>query len=247
MKLEPVARPSLVEIVAERIRDMIDREKLAAGDRLPGELALVEQLQVSRPVLREAISRLESVGLVTVRRGRGIFVGDRGSLAGCVQLVRTAMTIAPRELTRFAELRCAIEVYAARRAAEIATPEEVAELEALCRHMDDEALDHLEAIQADFQFHRQLVAITGNELMRNIMQVINEFVMAGMVHTTPRPRNRARSRQLHGAILDAIRAGDPDAAEAAMKVHMASVYRELDAADERRKKGQDRKKASVEA
>jgi len=223
MKLEPIARPSLVDVVADRLRGLIDREQLGPGDRLPGELALVEQLQVSRPVLREAISRLESVGLVTVRRGRGLFVGDRASLASCLQLVRSAMSISPRELTRFAELRSAIEIHAARRAAEIATPADAAELTALCAAMDDEQLPYLDAIQADFAFHRKIVAITGNELMQNIMQVIHEFVMAGMVHTTPSPRNHANSQRLHGSILKAICAHDPAAAETAMKVHMAAV------------------------
>jgi GntR family transcriptional repressor for pyruvate dehydrogenase complex len=236
VKLEPIARQSLVDVVAERIRGMIDHEHLGPGERLPGELALVEQLQVSRPVLREAISRLESVGLVTVRRGRGLFVGDRGSLSSCMRLVRSAMSISPRELVRFAELRTAIEIYAARRVAEIASAEDVTELAALCRNIDQEGLGHLEAIEVDFQFHRKIVELTGNELMQNIMQVIHEFVMAGMVHTTSNPRNRAKSRQLHGAILNAIRAGDADAAEEAMKVHMGAVARELSAAEERRKK-----------
>jgi len=235
MKLEPVARQSLVDVVAERIRDLIDREHLQAGDRLPGELHLVEQLRVSRPVLREAISRLESVGLITVRRGQGMFVGDRGSLSGCVQLVRSAMAIAPKDLTGFAELRTAIEVHAARLAAERATPEDVAALESILADMDRADADYEDAIRADFGFHRKIVEISGNELMRNIMQVIHEFVMAGMVHTTPRPRNRDRSQKLHGAIVDAIRGHDPDAAEKAMKFHMTSVSRALHEADQRQR------------
>lgn len=237
MKLEPVARQSLVDVVAQRIRDLIDREKLQAGDRLPGELHLVEQLRVSRPVLREAISRLESVGLISVRRGQGMFVGDRGSLTSCVQLVRTAMAIAPKDLTQFAELRMAVEVQAARLAAERATPAEVAELEAICAEMDREDIAYEDAIAADFQFHRKIVAITGNEPMQNILQVIHEFVMAGMVHTTPRPRNRDRSRRLHGPILAAIQAHDADAAEKGMKTHMAAVAQALREAEERQKEG----------
>jgi GntR family transcriptional repressor for pyruvate dehydrogenase complex len=235
MKLEPVARQSLVDVVAERIRDLIEREHLKAGDRLPGELQLVEQLRVSRPVLREAISRLESVGLISVRRGQGMFVGDRGNLSSCVQLVRTAMTIAPKDLTRFAELRTAIEVHAARLAAERATPEDIEALRSICTEMDREDNSYEDAIRADFQFHRKIVEITGNEMMRNIMQVIHEFVMAGMVHTTPKPRNRSRSRLLHGAILDALQAHDPDRAEREMKAHMVSVHERLQEADQRRR------------
>lgn len=235
MKLEPVARQSLVDVVAERLRDLIEREKLQAGDRLPGELSLVEQLRVSRPVLREAISRLESVGLISVRRGQGMYVGDRGSLTSCVQLVRTALAIAPRELTQYAELRAAVEVHAARLAAAQATPADVAELEQLCDAIDREDIPYEATIAADFAFHRKIVAITGNEPMQNILHVIHEFVMAAMVHTTPRPRDRDNSRKLHEAILAAIGAADPDRAEQEMKVHMALVSDALRAAEERRK------------
>lgn len=233
MKLEPIARQSLVDMVVERIRALIDQGEFGSGDRLPGEMELVEQLQVSRPVLREAISRLESVGLVTVRRGQGMFVGDRGSLRGCVQLLRSAMTVAPKDVNHFTELRTAIEVHAARRAAELATPEDIAELESLSEQMDREDTDHLDAIRFDFQFHRKIVDIVGNAVMSNIMEVIHEYVMAGMVHTTPKPRNRARSRQLHGNILKAIRAADPDAAEQAMRFHMGTVGKALGEAERR--------------
>lgn len=227
MKLQPIPRRSLVDQVADRLRHLIDQGGLGSGDRLPGEMELVEQLKVSRPVLREAISRLESVGLITVRRGQGMYVGDRGSIRSCVQLIRSSMTIAPKDVSHFTELRTAIEVRAARRAAELRTPEDVAELEALSEQMDGEDQDYLDAIRLDFQFHRKIVDIVGNDVMSNVMEVIHDFVMAGMVHTTPNPRNRARSRKLHGTILDAIRTGDADAAEAAMKFHMGSVSKAL--------------------
>ena len=185
-------------------------------------------------MLREAISRLESVGLVAVRRGQGMFVGDRGSLSSCMKLVRTAMTIAPKDILHYSELRTAIEVYAAQRAAVLATPEDLAELAELCTEMNREGKDHLESIQLDFQFHRKIVEIAGNEVMSNIMQVIHEFVMAGMIHTTPNPRDTRQSRRLHGNILNAIKAGDPDAAEAAMKIHMETTSNALCEAEERR-------------
>jgi DNA-binding FadR family transcriptional regulator len=101
--------------------------------------------------------------------------------------------------------------------------------------MDREDQDHLEAIRYDFQFHRKLVDIVGNEAMSNVMEVIHEYVMAGMVHTTPKPRNRTNSRSLHTAILNAVRAGDADAAEKAMRHHMGMVEKALRAAAEQRR------------
>ena len=196
MRVEPIVRQSLVELVVERVQDLIQREKLQAGDRLPGEMELIRQLDVSRPVLREAIGRMESLGLIAVQRGRGTFVADRSGLAGCARLARSALAISPKDLVKFAELRWVIECFAARRAAEAASEKDMRELEVLQRQMDSRDRDYEEAIRLDFQFHRKLIDLTGNELMQNLMEVIHEFVMAGMVHTTPKPRNRAVSRPL---------------------------------------------------
>jgi GntR family transcriptional repressor for pyruvate dehydrogenase complex len=154
-----------------------------------------------------------------------MFVGSRGALASCVNLVKSAMTISPKDLRQFAELRRGIEIQAARLVAQRATPAQVAELTDLCEAMDRDGADYLESVQADCQFHRKLVDFTGNELMKNVMEVVHEFLFAGMVQTTPRPRNLTRSRQYHQAILDAIKAKDPAAAEQAMTVHMDSVDR----------------------
>ncbi|OAI41525.1 hypothetical protein AYO40_00390 [Planctomycetaceae bacterium SCGC AG-212-D15] len=230
MNVQPVTRQSLADVVVEHLRLLIENENLKAGDRLPGELQLVRQLRVSRPVLREALGRLETLGLIQMQCGRGIFVADRNALASCAQLLRSAMTISPKDLLKYAEVRWGLECYAARRAAEMATPEDLAELEQLLDQMDDPRREYLEALRLDLSFHRKLIDLTGNEMMQNVMEVIHEFVIAGMMHTTPRPRDRSWSRPLHRAILDAIRSANPDAAEAAMRAHMESVVHRLKAA-----------------
>jgi GntR family transcriptional repressor for pyruvate dehydrogenase complex len=230
MHVDPVARQSLADVVVDHLRMVIDKGNLKAGDRLPGELELVRQLRVSRPVLREALGRLETLGLIQIQRGRGIFVADRNALASCAQLLRSAMTISPKDLLKYAEIRWGLECYAARRAAELATAEDLAELEQLLEQIDDPRREYLETVRLDLQFHRKLVDLTGNEVMQNLMEVIHEFVLAGMLRTTPKPRDRSWSRPLHQAILDAVRSADPDAAEAAMRAHMESVVHRLRAA-----------------
>jgi DNA-binding FadR family transcriptional regulator len=234
LKIRPVRRQSLVDTVVERIREVIERGHLQAGDRLPTEAELGEQLGVSRTVVREAVSQLESLGLLSVQRGRGMFVGSGNNLAGCVKMLRTALALSPRELVQFTEFRKAIEGYAARRAAELATPEDVAKLEALCDAVDREGRDDLEAMQLDFQFHRKLMAITGNTLMCSVLEVVQEFVLAAMVQTTPQPRDREQSHRRHLAIVRAVRAGNPDAAEKAMQAHMEHTVQMLEERERRR-------------
>lgn len=217
---ESLRRSSLVAEVVTLLREVVEKQGLGPGDRLPTEAELVASLEVSRPVLREAISQLETLGLVRVKRGLGMFVGDRNSLAGCLKLVRTAMAVTPRDLTQFADLRSALEMHGSRRAAELATADDVADLEGLCHEMDRPDLPYERAIGIDFAFHRKLIEVAGNELTLNVITVLQEFIVEGMLQTTPRPRDRSVSRRLHRAILEAVRQGDPDAAEAAMREHM---------------------------
>lgn len=225
MRLAAIRRRSAVDQVVERITDVIRERKLTAGTRLPGEFELVEQLKVSRPVLREALARLQSLGLVDIQRGRGTFVGDGNSLGNCVRLLRSAVTLSPQELLTYVELRSAIEVQAARQAAERATDADVEELTGYLRDLDDEAVSYPQALEIDFRFHRKLIEIAGNPLMQNLMEVIYEFVLTQMARTAQRTSDVGR--RLHKAILKAVRERNPDAAERAMREHMQAVLKRL--------------------
>jgi GntR family transcriptional repressor for pyruvate dehydrogenase complex len=227
LKLEAITRRTTVDLVVDRITTVIREEKLAAGAQLPGEHQLVEQLQVSRPVLREALSRLHSLGLVEIQRGRGTFVGDANSIANCVRLLQSAVTITPLELLSYTELRSAIEVQAARQAAEKATDKDIEILADMLKQLDDDALPYGEALDIDFRFHRKIIEIAGNLLMQNLMEVIYEFVLTQMARTTPSQSDNKMGRKLHAAILKAIREHDPDAAESAMRKHMQAVLERL--------------------
>jgi GntR family transcriptional repressor for pyruvate dehydrogenase complex len=164
-----------------------------------------------------------------------MFVGDGSSLLRCMQLMRSALALSPKELVQVTEFRKAIECYAARCAATRASPDDLAELTTLCDEMDLEEREYLEAMRIDFQFHRRLMAITGNPLMCSVLEVIQEFVLAAMVQTTPKPRDREQSHRRHLAIVEAIRAGDPDAAEIAMQKHMEHTERVLEGVERQRK------------
>lgn len=227
LQLKPVLRRSSVDQVVERIRDVITEQKLAAGERLPGELELVEQLQVSRPVLREALARLQGLGLIEIQRGNGTFVASRDRLANCVQLLRTAVTLAPRELLSYAELRAAMEVQAVRQAAERATDEDVAELKRMLKELSSVDHPYEELLEIDFRFHRRILQAAGNELMQNLMEVIYEFVVTQMARTTPSPQENKLGRRLHREIVAAIADHDPDGAERAMREHMEAVLSRL--------------------
>lgn len=227
MQMEAIEKHTTVDLVVERITQVIKERNLLAGYKLPGEHELVEQLKVSRPVLREALARLQSMGLVDIQRGKGTFVANATSLANCVRLLQSAVAISPQELITYAQLRSAIEVQAARQAAESATIEDIAQLSGLLKKLDDDELPYPDALELDFQFHRKIIDIAGNPLMKNLMEVIYEFVLTQMARTTPSQRENAFGRKLHKAILKAIQDHDADGAELAMSQHMQTILKRL--------------------
>jgi GntR family transcriptional repressor for pyruvate dehydrogenase complex len=221
MEFRPVGRGvSLVDTVVDQVQHLIAEGHLESGDRLPKEDELVEQMGVSRTVLREALSRLEATGLVTIQRGRGMFVADASGVASCARLIRNAMTLTGKDLAQFMEFRRIIECQAARRAAELARPEDLALLESLCLDMNRPGLDFIESVRLDFQFHLKIVEISGNQLMHSALGVIQEYIMTTMVKTTPNPRDHDRSRKVHMQMIDAIRTRNPEVAETAARDHM---------------------------
>ncbi|HYF48578.1 MAG TPA: FadR/GntR family transcriptional regulator [Planctomycetota bacterium] len=225
--VRPVVQPSLVEEVTHRLRQLVEAGDLQPGEKLPSEPDLVGQLRVSRTVLREAIKRLESIGLLTVRRGSGTFVGDRASLAATTRLIRSAMTISPRDLLKVSEFRRAIETQCAYRCAERISDEQIVELQTIYDAMISASGNLTASMRRDFEFHLFIVGIGGNELMRNTLEVLQEFVFAAMVQTLEQPGLPQPPKDQHKELLEAIRARDPVRAQKAAAAHMDLVDERL--------------------
>ena len=215
--------------VVQNIRSVIQQQGLQAGDKLPPEPELIEQLGVSRTVVREAVGQLQTIGLLEVRRGHGTFVNDLTGLRGCVELVRTAISMSAGQLRLFTELRTAMEVFATRKAAESgASDEDLAELERVAREAEADGKTDEEAMQADLRFHLKLVELADNPVMRDVMGVLQGLMVEGMARTTPQPRQREFSLQVHLRIIEAIRRRDPDAAQEAVQAHMDLLLKRLE-------------------
>jgi len=207
-----------------RIAEMIQGGEYAPGDRLPSERQLAEQLQVGRTSVREAIRRLEAIGLVESRHGIGTFVKDPRA-----QLIRSSL--APHLITdvrtqqEIFELRMIMEVEAAARAAVSASRDDI---ETMRRRMEEvetaiARLDMQSMIIADVEFHRQLFIATGNEtllgLMDSIIDLLRDVRRDGFNDVTLHPEIIAGHRD----ILRAVEARRPEAARKAMRKHLQVV------------------------
>lgn len=221
--------PSVVARVENALRDDLAYGRWGPGDRLPSEPALAAELGVGRSSLREAIRLLTREGLLLVRHGNGTFVADtpprphveglsRDPLAGTPQLLRRA------RILEVYQVRRALEVEAARIAAEVATPRALDALdEVLQRRQALVGADTAAFVEADTAFHRGVVALTGNSLLLELFDAFRDSLaqaLVALVDQEPLPGTGDE----HAALLDALRAGDPEAATAATIANFDVIF-----------------------
>lgn len=209
--------------VAEQLLARISRGELEPGQRLPGERQLAEQLRVSRVSVRAALQRLKAQGFLKAVQGGGTrVVSSAGTLDTALAImVRTGID----NLSDLAEIRIALETWAARRAAERATVENVAALDGALARMI-RAGGHTAAAQADMDFHLELARAAQSPVFLHIMSLIRDIVdqMQELHHS----RTFATGQEEllvnhHRAILRAVATHDGDAAAAAVSEHLAWV------------------------
>ncbi|MBU3666390.1 MAG: FadR family transcriptional regulator [Chthoniobacterales bacterium] len=225
-------RRTLVDSVVDQVRNNIESGAIKPGDRLPSEFELCDRFGVSRTVIREATRRLQALGLVEVRRGRGLFVGNQDSVRDTVQVIRSSLSVSLADLAKFTDFRNAIESHAARQAALKATAGDVEKLQDLCDRLTStvEKDEDLEATQRlDIAFHQHIAKIAGNDLLAQILQLVEDMMRKSIVQSTQgQILDPVAIRLLHQKIVDAIRDRDPLRAEQAMREHMEAVQQRLE-------------------
>ncbi|MGD9532052.1 MAG: FadR/GntR family transcriptional regulator, partial [Pseudonocardia sp.] len=199
---------------------------IAGGELVPGQVVRADELGtrygVSRTVVREAVRVLEAMGLVTSRRRVGTIVAPRERWnVHDPRLIRWRLDGPGRDeqLRSLSELRSGIEPVAAGLAARRATPGQCGEL---MRAVMDMAVHgragDLEAyLQADVRFHATLLAASGNEMLAALSGVVAEVLSGRTRHDLMPARPEPLAIRLHGAVAEAVQAGDAVAAEAAMR------------------------------
>jgi DNA-binding GntR family transcriptional regulator len=201
-------RRSLRDLAYETLRDAIVRAKIAPGAAVTEE-RLAADLGVSRPVVREAVQRLHSEGLIE-RSGNGRM------------FVRPATA---QDARAHYAVRAALEQLTVEEAARRLTPEGVARLEAALGHMRDARDRASDATVAEGggEFHAILTEIAGNpvnaQLMDMIRARIDRYRHLSVAATAQRTEQSVRE---HEQILEALKAGDVEAAKAAMRRHIAA-------------------------
>ena len=225
IKLKSIKPTRISDQVFEQLRELIFRGHLKPGEKLMSERDLAKQLGVSRPTIRNALSRLVYSGILEHRQGKGTFVRARYSKTSNPMAI--AMGAPESSLKDLLEVRIGLECNAASLAAQRADDEDIRVLENCIKDIQDEILLGRLGAEADVSFHMAISYATKNPAQIHLMRNFYEFLFLGieesLLHLYEESTQIEIIREHHDKIVQAIRNHDPDAAFSAMKRHISHV------------------------
>jgi len=221
LKVDRIPSVNRAEHVARKLADFIRSGTFALGDRLPSEHAIADQFGVSRAVVREAVARLKSEGLVTTRQGDGAFVGDWRS--GTLQL-DPGISQDLESVLMIDELRKGLEAEAAAFAAIRRSDAEMRKIESARARVATITAKRGDSVVADVAFHRAIAEATHNPYYVAVLDYLTQFVVpavrASRGHAALREDFAREVEAEHCEITEAIRQRDSDAARTAAQNHL---------------------------
>jgi GntR family transcriptional repressor for pyruvate dehydrogenase complex len=223
---------TLAHIVVDAVTSAIQSGVLKPGDKLPTESAIMAQHEVSRTVVREAISHLQANGLVETRHGIGTFVLEAAP-AGKGLLAETIVTL--RDVIAILELRICLETEAAWLAATRRSEEQALQLKAILESMGRVLEEQgTGAVASDVQFHLLIAQATGNKYFVDILTQLGSAIIprarldaASLGGSETQKSYLHRVHHEHEDICNAIVRKDAEAARAAMRTHLSNSRERL--------------------
>lgn len=217
MKNVKQSAQSLPELVAEQISQLIIDRQLKKGDKLPTEVELMQQLNVSRGSVREAVKLLVARNILVIQRGVGTFIADD---TGIVEdpFGFAYMEDEERLAWELMALREQLEPWIAGLAAELATQEDIDELRRWQEKVEDGIRSGVDHLTDDQSFHTCIARCTQNRVLPMLIPVITYSIR--LFGTLNQRALGSETIETHARIVDAIEAHDPERAKAEMLEHL---------------------------
>jgi GntR family transcriptional repressor for pyruvate dehydrogenase complex len=217
--IESVNRNTLSKQVVESIINLLISGQLKPGDKLPTEMELMEVLDVSRPVLREALSSLDTLGVITRKTREGTFFNNKiGSHPFSVMLA-----LAHDNLPAIIEARMALELGLVTLAAEKISVKQLSKLKETIDIIANSKDNNY--VEADKEFHQIIALSADNPIVEGMIDSL--IITIRKIDSEITYRERDRTLQQHIAIYEALEKRDPFEAFHHMFLHLDSVRQKL--------------------
>ncbi len=215
-------RTILSKAVEDAIVDAIESRKIQAGTRLPSELQLCQQFGVSRTVVREALRALNSRGLITIIKGKGMFCREfSGTDAAAPLQLYLRMNFKREYVMDIVHARQILEPAIVELTSKNRTQEDLDRLANDLELLKTCPAEFTELSRVDTQFHIDIAKSSGNSLMPLLIEPIHRLIpeIKSSVYATVKEA-RESAVLWHRKIFDGIAHGDPRAAREAMVQHL---------------------------
>ncbi|MCM3569001.1 FadR/GntR family transcriptional regulator [Neobacillus mesonae] len=217
--VQSVHRNTLSKQVVDRIVQLLVSGQMKSGDKLPPETELMKELDVSRPVLREALSSLETLGVISRKTREGTFFNNKvGSHPFSVMLA-----LATDNLPAIVEARMALELGLVTIAAEKITDEELEKLRETIDIIANSKDNNYG--EADKEFHRIIAMSANNPIVEGMIDSL--LITHNKMDSLIQYREQELTVAFHQGIYDALAAHDPQEAFNQMYKHLNYVRKKI--------------------
>ncbi|MCK6576860.1 MAG: FadR family transcriptional regulator [Anaerolineae bacterium] len=208
--------------IQEAIKQYILDNHLQAGDKLPSENSLSQQLGVSRNSVRESVQSLASLGIIEVRRGSGLYVKGF-SLQPIIKNLSYGVLFDLSELEDLLQVREVLENGMVHVALPYLAEDRLRTLDDIVAWMRLLAERGEPLVEPDRQFHLELFRPVGNHILLQLQDIFWGTLRNALQHVNIADSNPLRTAQLHGAVVDAARSGDAEQVRRALSRHYEDI------------------------
>jgi len=223
---KPVKKTRIYEDIISRIRSMVEKGDLNAGDRLPSERELSAAFKVSRPSVREALKTLESHGYLEIRQGEGTFI-SRNPIENFVEPLAAVILTEKEYQVQILEMRRLIEPQIASLAAERATKDEMSRMEMTLNLQSEKVMRGETGADLDKIFHYLIAQAAKNRILMRIIDTATDLFSENRKRYMQFAERPEKSVRHHRQILSAIYVGDSVLAADIMNVHLDDIHNTL--------------------
>ncbi len=217
-----LARLSLSDRLARQIQLLIQEGEYQKGDRLPSIMEMARTFGVGHPTVREALKKLQTVGVVQIRHGSGVYV-SRADHVLVVAAPDYTGGVTKKLLLDLIETRLIMETQSAALAAQHAAAEHLAEMRSLldtagANLQDDDVLNSV-----NMAFHREIAQASGNAVLAQLLEVVRDLFADEQRTILGIAPSRERDHDEHVQILEAMEKHDDCLASELMRTHLEGV------------------------
>lgn len=215
----------LSQSIADSILSMITIEKrFSVGDKLPNEIELSEELNVSRTTLREAIKILVAYNILEIKRGKGTYVTEK--ILEQPQDLEQLSSIKVNVKDLY-EMRLIFEPEAAYLAAVRGTDAEIKRILDYGKRIEDEIRNGKNRTKDEHSFHKAIAQATHNEFMNKLMPILYQAISKGVVLSAQSEKAINNTLSDHRMIMEFLEQRNGEGAKNAMRIHIMHAIKEF--------------------